>query len=471
MAKDYKNLKENYQTELKESSNAIPSSVYETYSSFANTSGGNIYLGIKEKSNGNQIVGVSNPEKLTKDLFNTLNNPSKVSRNILSNDDVTIEDINGKQIICIHVPKADVDEKPIYLNGNKKNSFKRDGEGDHYCTENEILAMQLDSTHVNYDIRANALGLKLEDMSKEALSQYRSQFNQFHPNNIFKDFEDIEFFKTMGCIISDSSGKDVMTNAGVALFGNCLQIKRIYPNYFLDYMEIENSTERWTYRFTSDDLTWSGNLFDFFRKTDYRLSSSLPNPFELDGPNNIGGNKLKEAVREGVLNAIFNASFFRVGGIKIICKPKSLTIRNAGGLMLPFPRIIHGGYSYPRNEGIMTLFRQLGLGERAGQGVPKIFSIIKELRYPEPTLGEESEPESTNLTFDFSIKLSHQDEGGSEYRILSSLSDGQFHTAEEISKRANVSLNYSKIILNKLRKEGKVKDNGKKTRGRAFSIK
>ncbi len=42
------NLKESAAIELKEGGNKIPSSFYETYSSFSNTAGGIVYLGIKE---------------------------------------------------------------------------------------------------------------------------------------------------------------------------------------------------------------------------------------------------------------------------------------------------------------------------------------------------------------------------------------------------------------------------------------
>lgn len=43
-------LKEDVNIELKEASNKVPDGFYETYSSFANTHGGTIYLGIKRRS-------------------------------------------------------------------------------------------------------------------------------------------------------------------------------------------------------------------------------------------------------------------------------------------------------------------------------------------------------------------------------------------------------------------------------------
>ena len=98
---------------------AVPQSLWETYSAIANTLGGVILLGSNEKSRGRFIVeGVQDTEKVIMDLFNTLNNPSKVSANLICDSDVEVLDIDGQSVIKITVPQATRKQKPVYLGGN-----------------------------------------------------------------------------------------------------------------------------------------------------------------------------------------------------------------------------------------------------------------------------------------------------------------------------------------------------------------
>ena len=79
--------KENLNIEAKRARGGLPQSIWETYSSFANTAGGVILLGVEEDVTAHAFtpVGVDNPEKMISDIWNTLNAPSKVSANILFN--------------------------------------------------------------------------------------------------------------------------------------------------------------------------------------------------------------------------------------------------------------------------------------------------------------------------------------------------------------------------------------------------
>lgn len=83
-------LQETFSLELKEGLDDLP----QTYSSFANTHGGTIILGVKELVKGEfSIVGVPDAEGYLRDIWNTLKNRNKVNKNILSNNNVRIEHV------------------------------------------------------------------------------------------------------------------------------------------------------------------------------------------------------------------------------------------------------------------------------------------------------------------------------------------------------------------------------------------
>lgn len=97
--------KENNRIEAKKAAGGLPNSIWETYSSFANTLGDVILLVVTEDSEKQlQVVGLTNPERLIKDFWDNINNSQKVSVNIISDKNVAVEDIDGKKIIVIAVP-------------------------------------------------------------------------------------------------------------------------------------------------------------------------------------------------------------------------------------------------------------------------------------------------------------------------------------------------------------------------------
>lgn len=79
--------KENNRIEAKKSLGGLPNSIWETYSAFANTFGGILLLGVEELKDGRLSVansGISSPNALIKEFWDIINNPKKVSVNILS---------------------------------------------------------------------------------------------------------------------------------------------------------------------------------------------------------------------------------------------------------------------------------------------------------------------------------------------------------------------------------------------------
>ena len=122
-------LKENHEYECKLAANGLPVSIWETYSSFANTDGGTMFLGIKEHRDSFTVEGLSEKQviKYQKDFWSIVNDRHKVSKNILLNHHVYTVVVEGKTILRIDVPAADRPDKPVYIGVDPmKGTYRRD---------------------------------------------------------------------------------------------------------------------------------------------------------------------------------------------------------------------------------------------------------------------------------------------------------------------------------------------------------
>ena len=74
---------ETAQVECKSAAGGLPNTMWETYSSFANTDGGVILLGVRERNHRFSVQGVSDADLLVKQIWDAVNNREVVSANIL----------------------------------------------------------------------------------------------------------------------------------------------------------------------------------------------------------------------------------------------------------------------------------------------------------------------------------------------------------------------------------------------------
>lgn len=144
------NLVEDHERECKLATGGLPESIWETYSSFANTNGGTILLGIREHRDSFTVEGLTDKQivKYQKDFWSTLNDRNKVSKNILLNHHVRPVTVGEKKILRIDVPAADRHDKPVYIGTDPmKGTYKRDYEGDLASKHSDIDQKICDILH------------------------------------------------------------------------------------------------------------------------------------------------------------------------------------------------------------------------------------------------------------------------------------------------------------------------------------
>ena len=147
--------REDNSLEVKKATNGLPHSIWETYSAFANSDGGLIVLGVEEDRHHQlHVTGVNNPDELIRDFWNTINNPQKISLNILTDKMVSIQTVDDKQIVMIEVPRAEREMRPVYVGTDPiRGTYRRNHEGDFHCTREQVLAMLRDASPISLDTK------------------------------------------------------------------------------------------------------------------------------------------------------------------------------------------------------------------------------------------------------------------------------------------------------------------------------
>ena len=391
--------------ECKRAKAEVPKSVWESYSAFANTTGGMILLGVdehlleKDIRRRYEIIGVDDPKKIITDFWNTIHS-DKVNENILTDNDVKEVDLDGKTIVCIRVPMADFRLKPIYLNGNVyRGTYRRNHEGDYHCTERQVRTMLRDSFEEGND-GVMMHHYTMDDIDLDSLRRYRNHFKARNDGHVWNEADDQTFMKNLGGYLVDrETGEEGLSMAGLMMFGKGLPIRDRFDNFRMDYINFCNliGEERYSDRLTYDGR-WENNLYQFFTIVMPKMEFDLPRPFRMEGIQRVDDTPQHKAVREAFTNSIIHADLMQDAGILRIEKHDDrLCFRNPGLLRLPVEQIYEGGNSKARNPRIQNMLRMIGFGENLGSGFPKIIAAWKETKWGEPLLLNKVELDEVEL--------------------------------------------------------------------------
>ena len=483
---DFTNIekyKENNRIEAKKAIGGLPRSIWETYSAFANTLGGIILLGVEEHDDKSlHPVDLPDPEKLIKDFWDIVNNANKVSANILSDKDVTIEDIDGKRIVAIRVPRAQRSDKPVYIDGNPlSGSYRRNGEGDYKCTKEEVQAMMRDAAIKTQDMLVLE-NMELDAFDYDSVKRYRIRMKTYRPGHVWEELADVEFLYKLGAVGRSSDGKMHPTAAGLLMFGYEYEIVKEFPAYFLDYQEQFDPNTRWTDRIVSSTGDWSGNVYDFYFRVYNKITQDIKVPFKLEGGDRIDDTPVHKALRDALANCLINADYYGRQGLVIIKKKDVITLSNPGGFRIDVEAAKSGGVSDPRNSTLIKMFNLIDVGERAGSGIPNIFSVWKKQGWSAPVINESFEPDRITLSLTLgetsdkkqAIKSSDKKRAAKTvaYRevIVAYLTENISAKCSEISALIGISDSRTRAVLSKMIEDNILVTEGE-NRNRVYKLK
>ena len=397
-------LRENSEVEYKSAAGGFPKAEFwRSFSALANTNGGIIVLGVKEKNHKFTPDGLSEElvAKYRKQFWDDAHNKSCVNIPLLVESD--IEEIKtdvGKYLLAFRIPRAQYDLRPIHLTLTPfGHTYKRRDEGDYLCTDDEIKQMYSDANNMRASADSRILrGYSIDDIDMPTLHQYRRAYDIKHENHPWTEVDDKQFLENIGAYRKDrATSTEGFTVAGMLMFGktNSITDPECCQEFFPDYREhlSDDPQIRWTNRIYPDG-TWEANLYQFFTRVLPLLQHALPVPFSLDN-NQMRNNTTTAhvALREAFANSLIHAAYTVRGNIVINRYFDRIVLSNPGTMLVSMEEYYEGGHSVCRNPVIQKMFVFLGIGEKGGTGADVIVKGWKDNGWSIPTVAEKNNPD------------------------------------------------------------------------------
>ena len=421
---------ENNRIEAKKAAGGFPTSLWETYSAFANTIGGLILLGVEESRDKNfTITGVPDAQGYAETIRQTVQDPGQVSVNILRPEDVAIHTIDEKDVLVVHVPRADRRQRPVYVGDSPfTGSYRRDGEGDYHCSPDEVRAMLRDREDAPADLTVLE-GRSPEDLSPDTLRQFRLQMVMRQTEHPWNQLPDQDFLAEAGAAGYGKDGQLHPTLAGILLLGKRSAIREVFPHCKITYEETDTGFTLATHRLENPE-----NLFDFYQAVARRLDAAAA----LLSQDTAARQDLAAAMKEAVMNAILHADYFAPGGLTIRRTDDTLQVENPGLLRVNPNQAQSGGSADPRNRTLTGLFSLVRLATGQGHGLKGIFKTWANRGWHTPTLSEGFKTGITSLSLPLPRRTFSQEEMTRQL-IAEYLTDQVVDDANGIAKALGLS--------------------------------
>lgn len=369
----------------------------ESINSFSNEPGlveGYIIIGVTGMQESlfpeYQIVGIENPDKIQQEIATQ----SATLFNIPIRPNISVETLQGKNVIVVRVKELDQLQKPVFFKkqGLPFGAFRRIGSSDLHCTEDDMYVFY-NNLGNSYDQTAVS-GTSLKDVDSSALTRYRTLREKVMPTAEELSYNDEELLIALGCL---SPNKEELNLAGLLLFGTSLAQRRTFPMLRVDYIRVPGNV--WVQdpesRFTSIDMR-GPLLLNVYKLID-AINTDLPKGFLMDKDQiqaqTIGLPIL--ALREAIVNALMHRSYREHKPTQIIRYDNRIEIINPGFSLKSEDKLGLPG-SETRNSFIAAVFHETNLAKTKGSGIRAMRRLMIEAKLAPPTF--ESSREDNEFT-------------------------------------------------------------------------
>lgn len=452
-------LKENLTTEFKSDKKRYSDSLLvEEIVGMANTKGGELYLGVED--NG-EITGLHKEHEDVNGLRALVANMTVPSLSVRA--EIFYEE--NKKVLKIEIPMS----RSITATASGKilrRRLKADGTPENipmYPYEINTRLSELSLLDFSSQILS---GAKYEDLDPNERIRLRKIIELRHGDNILLELEDEELDKALQ-LIKEENGEKIPTITGMLLIGKEDKIKELMPTAKSVFQVLDGTLVRKNEEFSKPLL----ETFEIFEE-----NFKAWNP-EMEIEYGLFRIPIPEfsfnAFREALVNAFCHRDYSMIGSVRLAITDEGMTISNPGGFIegVNLKNLLtvepHG-----RNQTLANALKRIGLAERTGRGIDRIFEGSIIYGRPWPDYSESTSTmvkvfiQRTKPDIPF-IKMIYEIENKNgrslsinSLMILSLIKFEHKVDLHRITEKINLSDSRAKSIISKLIEEGLIEETG-----------
>ena len=432
--------------EFKQARRGVPKEAYKTVSAFANTAGGWLVFGVHDAARSFDVVGVVEVDKVQNDFLSMLRTGNKLNRVITAAEDA--HEVDGKTLLVFHVPESPKGDKPIYLDGDIRQSFIRRGAGDERCTMQEIERFLRDAAGAKYD--GELLHLDAEKVfDADTLRWYRRVFEDRNPGQR-QGLSDMDFLHQWGFVREREDGRFSPTRAAVLVLGRGLYVRQVLARPVVDCRMVNTTFDMWDPDDRWDDrIVVEDNLVRGWLRLSERFMQRAERPFRIDPKTMRRDDDPPDYIsfREATINLLLHQDYGDQNRHASICLFRDrMEFKNPGDAFANTDELLEPGEKEVRNSAIVAAFRRLGLSEQAGTGIRSIFRNWQALGYVPPVIDNDKAAKSFMMCLPREVLVSDAHRHFQSERLGLHLTDAQSRTFAFACRERRISLVDAKAV-------------------------
>ena len=352
--------KETLTIEFKSDRNKLKNSdIFDAVVAFANTEGGDLYLGIEDSG---EVTGVhkehNNHTTLAAFIANNTLPPVSVRAEI-------IEDIHP--VLKISVPKSYNGIVATISGKVLRRRIKADGTPENVPMYPAEFASRLSELRMIDYSAMPVLECSIDDFDPLEIEHLRNVILSYNGERSLLDLSDEDLFKALG-LVRDFNGQLVPTITGLLLIGRIDALKCHIPTHTSSFQVLSGTDVK-----VNEDMCLP--LLSTIDKINTYMDAWNPEQeiemglFRISIPDFN-----KRAFREALVNAFSHRDYSKMGRVRIAINDDGITIANPGGFIEGVSiKNLLTAEPHGRNPQLADALKRIGLAEKTGRGLDRIY--------------------------------------------------------------------------------------------------